>query len=75
MAPYDTNTDIVEPILCPDLNKDDEALYMKIAKRLGVEPTLQDNESYMQMMNYNQFAYFEVASSPCLIKLSAKALR
>jgi hypothetical protein len=73
MAPNDTNTDIVEPILRPDIHKNDHELYLKIAKRLGIDPSLRDNESYMQMMNYNQFAYFEVASSPYLLKFSAQA--
>jgi hypothetical protein len=69
MAPTDSNQDIVEPILRPDINQDDRALYLQIAKRLGVNISLQDNESYTQMMNYNQFTYFELASSPYLAKL------
>jgi hypothetical protein len=32
-----------------------------------------DNDSYMQLMNYNQFVYFEiVAKSPYLMSLKQK---
>jgi len=71
----DTNTDIVAPILRPEIvgNTKDQELYQKITKKLGVDPKLRDDESYMQFMNYNQFAYFEIVPmSPYLLSLQAQ---
>jgi len=59
----DTNVDIVEPLLRPDTNKDDQELYEMICKHLDIDPRLRDKDSYMQVMNYNQFAYFELVPS------------
>lgn len=58
----DSNVDIVAPILRPDIegNTVDQAIYHKIAAKLGLDPKLQDQDSYMQFMNYNQFSYFEL---------------
>lgn len=56
----DDPTTLVAPLLRPDLDQQDKALYEKICASLGADPTLRDNESYMQLMNYNQFAYLEL---------------
>ncbi|KAL7563097.1 hypothetical protein ACA910_012281 [Epithemia clementina (nom. ined.)] len=68
MHPNDTNVDIVEPILRPDKDPKDRKLYEKICKMLGIDdPDLKDQNNYMQVMNYNQIAYFElVPMSPHL---------
>jgi hypothetical protein len=44
---------------------------MKFAK-LGIDPELKDNDSYMQVMNYNQFAYMEL--TPMATRLMEKWL-
>ena len=64
----DTNTDIVAPILRPELNKEDMKLYRDIATALGYDPLLKDNQSYMQFMNDNQICYLElVPFAPSLV--------
>lgn len=69
MVASDSNLDIVAPILRPDLDKDDLLLYEEICKKLDIDPSLEDNESYMQMMCYNSFAYFEILPfAPRLVK-------
>jgi hypothetical protein len=62
LHPKDSNVDIVAPILRPDIegNTIDQAIYQKIANKLGLDPKMEDNDSYMQFMNYNQFSYFEL---------------
>lgn len=60
MVAADDNKDIVHPILRPDLNEDDMKMYEYIADTLGYNKTLQDNESYMQFMNYNQICHLEL---------------
>jgi hypothetical protein len=60
LHPDDTNEDIVAPILRAESNQDDKLLYEKICKELELDPLLLDNDSYMQVMNYNQFTYFEL---------------
>jgi hypothetical protein len=60
LHPDDTNEDIVAPILRADINQDDKILYEKICRVLELDPLLRDNDSYMQVMNYNQFTYFEL---------------
>ena len=60
MHAKDGNTDIVAPLLRPDLSESDRKIYEQICKHLNVDPNIRDNESYMQLMNYNQFAYFEL---------------
>lgn len=62
MVAADKNEDIVHPILRPDLDEHDMALYEEIATVLGYDPSLKDKESYMQFMNYNQIAYLEVSA-------------
>ncbi|KAL7542767.1 hypothetical protein ACHAWF_007248 [Thalassiosira exigua] len=64
MVATDLNNDIVHPILRPDLDENDKKLYTDIATELGYDPTLKDNMSYMQFMNYNQFAYLELLKMP-----------
>lgn len=51
---------LVAPLLRPDLDEDDRAIYEKICKSVGINPALTDDDSYMQVMNYNQFAYIEL---------------
>mmetsp|Transcript_12874 Transcript_12874/g.14165 ORF Transcript_12874/g.14165 Transcript_12874/m.14165 type:complete len:106 (+) Transcript_12874:1-318(+) len=60
MHQTDTNIDIVAPILRPDVSEKDNQIYEKICKKLGVDPSLKDDNSYMQLMNYNQISYFEL---------------
>ena len=62
MVASDKNEDIVAPILRPDLNDEDMKEYVHIASQLEIDPSLKDNESYMQFMNYNQICYLEVVS-------------
>lgn len=64
MVASDKNDDIVHPILRPDLNKEDLDIYNSIAVQLNVDPTLVDNESYMQFMNYNQICHLELLPMP-----------
>jgi hypothetical protein len=60
LHPDDNNKDIVAPILRAETNQEDKILYEKICKVLEVDPRLIDFDSYMQVMNYNQFTYFEL---------------
>lgn len=69
----DDNHDIVAPLLRPDLSASDKATYERIMAFLGIDPLLQDGDSYMQVMNYNQFAYFELHPlAPRLVELLQK---
>jgi hypothetical protein len=56
----DKNEDIVAPLLRPEQNETDKIIYEKICVKLGVDPRIRDGESYRQLMNYNQFSYFEL---------------
>lgn len=60
MVAADANTDIVHPILRPDLDASDDDLYKNAMSVLGINPSLADMDSYMQVMNYNQFCYLEL---------------
>mmetsp|Transcript_9973 Transcript_9973/g.13983 ORF Transcript_9973/g.13983 Transcript_9973/m.13983 type:complete len:408 (-) Transcript_9973:135-1358(-) len=60
MVASDANTDIVHPILRPDLDASDNVHYKNAMSFLGLNPSLVDNDSYMQVMNYNQFCYLEL---------------
>eukprot|EP00525_Craspedostauros_australis_P000950 CAMPEP_0198117516 /NCGR_PEP_ID=MMETSP1442-20131203/18389_1 /TAXON_ID= /ORGANISM="Craspedostauros australis, Strain CCMP3328" /LENGTH=90 /DNA_ID=CAMNT_0043775579 /DNA_START=14 /DNA_END=286 /DNA_ORIENTATION=+ len=60
MVASDKNTDIVAPIFRPDLDAEDRKIYDDVCKRLEINPTLEDHHSYMQLMNYNQFAYMDL---------------
>lgn len=64
MVAADTNTDIMAPILRPDLNDADAQRYRKIALDLELDHELKDRDSYMQFMNYNQFCYIEILKQP-----------
>ena len=69
----DRNHDIVAPILRPETVEDDRVIYESICKRLGLDPKMLDNGSYMQILNYNQFAYMQVRpGSPRLFSLRSK---
>jgi hypothetical protein len=66
----DRNHDIVPPLLRPENDKDDQAIYERICRRLGLDPKMLDKDSYMQILNYNQFAYMEVRpGSPRLFSI------
>ena len=54
------NKDIVCPMLRPDMRKRDMKTYKSVVAKLGYNPSLEDLESYMQFMNYNQIAYLEL---------------
>ena len=43
-----------------DGNSEDAELYTRIAKELGVDPGLGNNHDYLELMMYQQLAYFEV---------------
>eukprot|EP00540_Astrosyne_radiata_P021111 CAMPEP_0116854620 /NCGR_PEP_ID=MMETSP0418-20121206/18723_1 /TAXON_ID=1158023 /ORGANISM="Astrosyne radiata, Strain 13vi08-1A" /LENGTH=320 /DNA_ID=CAMNT_0004487461 /DNA_START=164 /DNA_END=1122 /DNA_ORIENTATION=- len=60
MHANDRNHDVVAPILRPDIDAEDMALYERICKQIRVDPALKDKESYMQLMNYNQICYMEL---------------
>lgn len=64
MVAADDNTDIVAPMLRPDLSEDDMRVYTDISKAFNIDPTLQDRDSYMQFMNYNQICHLEVIAVP-----------
>jgi len=64
MVASDGNDDIVHPMLRPDLDEDDLKVYQEIAKELGIDSTLEDNDSYMQFMNYNQICHLELLAMP-----------
>jgi hypothetical protein len=64
MVAVDDNTDIVSPMLRPDLREEDMKLYKYIAATLGIDPTLKDKMSYMQFMNYNQICHLELLPMP-----------
>jgi hypothetical protein len=64
MVAADTNHDIVHPMLRPDLNENDMKIYTDIATALGIDPTLKDQNSYMQFMNYNQICHLELLPMP-----------
>lgn len=64
MVASDKNLDIVHPILRPDLNDEDLDTYKKMATFLDINPSLEDKESYMQFMNYNQICHLELLPVP-----------
>ena len=80
LHPSDSGRDIVEPMLRPDMegNQPDRDAYERICRKIGigsgsdhVDPDLHDMESYMQIMNYDYIAYFElVPMSPRLKRLN-----
>jgi hypothetical protein len=60
MVASDKNTDIMPPILRPDLDDQDTKRYEELCQKLGIDPAMKDKESYMQLMNYNQICYLEL---------------
>ena len=64
MVASDTNTDIMAPMLRPELFEEDKEIYHSIAKELGMDPSLVDYKNYMQFMNYNQICLIEVLAAP-----------
>jgi hypothetical protein len=76
MVSADKNTDIMAPIFRPDLDEQDKARYEGMCKRFGFDPTLRDDASYMQLMNYNQICYMELRPiSPLLARKWKNAVR
>ena len=67
MVAADTNTDIVHPMLRPDLSGADKKVYNDIVTSLGFDPTLKDDQSYMQFMNYNQICHLELLPVPAML--------
>jgi hypothetical protein len=66
----DRNHDIVPPLLRPERDAGDADAYRRICQRLGVDPKMLDNDSYMQILNYNQFSYMQARpASPYLLSL------
>lgn len=59
MVAADENIDIVHPILRPDLDEGDKTIYEDIMRVLDIDPSLKDDKSYMQVMNYNQICYLK----------------
>jgi hypothetical protein len=64
---------IMEPLLLPDDKTkrgiNDGNIYKKLCDRLMIDPELKDDNSYMQIMNYNFIAYFELQPlAPHLLK-------
>ena len=60
MVAKDKNEDIVCPMLRPDFHEGDMKTYKSVVAKFGYNPSLEDHESYMQFMNYNQIAYLEL---------------
>lgn len=61
----DSNVDIVPPILNAhdtddEQGRQDYSVYERICRELSIDPLLEDDASYMQIMNYNQISYFEL---------------
>lgn len=70
MHHLDRNHDIVAPILRPEYDKSDLAIYERICQTLGLDPNMLDDDSYMQILNYNQFTYMELRpGSPRLFSI------
>ena len=60
---------IFPPLLRPDVDDRNEAIYNRICAKLNLDPKVRDNDTYMQLMNYNQICYMEVRGlSPRLIE-------
>ena len=53
---------IREPLLHPHVegNTRDQELYSAVCERLGIDPSLQDDFSYRQVMTYCNMAYLEL---------------
>ena len=69
MVSGDDNKDISAPLLRPDMDDRDEAIYNRICSKLNLDPKVRDNDTYMQLMNYNQICYMEVRGlSPRLVE-------
>jgi hypothetical protein len=68
MVATDNNTDIMPPLLRPDIDEGDMKLFKEVCQKLGLDPDVMDEDSYMQLMNYNQICYMELRPlSPKLV--------
>lgn len=58
----DTLIDVAEPLLRPDIegNIEDKKIYERLTREFGINPKLEDDNSYLEIMMYQQIAYFEV---------------
>ena len=71
--PLDDNHDINAPLLRPETSDADRVIYEDICQRLGVDPKMKDDESFMQILNYNQITYMELRpGSPHLFSILPK---
>lgn len=69
MVADDDNKDIPAPLLRPDAKESDKTIYEWICDQLNLDPKIRDNDTYMQLMNYNQICYMEVRRlSPRLVE-------
>ena len=64
MHHLDNYRDIVAPLLRPETTKDDRVIYERKCQRLGFDPKMMDDQSHMQILNYNQITYMEVRPGP-----------
>ncbi len=60
MFATDENNDIVHPILRPDIDEEDKKMYEEIAATLDIDSTLQNGQSYLELMTYNQICYLKL---------------
>jgi hypothetical protein len=60
MYPDNKNDDIVAPLLRSDVNEEDLKIYKDVVKKLDLDPTLEEEVSFWQMMHYNQICYLEL---------------
>jgi hypothetical protein len=73
LHPLDRLHDVVAPILRPESVEEDRIIYERICQRLGLDPKMIDDRSYLQLLNYNHITYLEVRpGSPRLFSLLAK---
>jgi hypothetical protein len=76
MVAADSNTGIMPPLFRPDLDEQDKVRYEEMCKRFGLDPTLQDDASCMQLMDYNQICYMELRPlAPYLTRIWKNAVR
>lgn len=69
MVASDDNKDIAAPLLRPDANESDKTIYERICDQLNLDPKIRDNDTYMQLMNYNKICFMEVRQlSPRLVE-------
>lgn len=60
LHPTDDLRAIEEPLLRPDTDGGDAAVFQRIARELDLDPTLQESQSYQEFMAYCFLAYMEI---------------